>query len=26
MKKVQDKGDEYVSKENERLGRILGEL
>ena len=25
MKKIQDKGDEYVKNENERLGRILGE-
>ena len=25
MKKVQDKGDEYVKTEQERLGRILGE-
>ena len=26
MKKVQDKGDEYIKNEQERLGRILGEL
>ena len=25
MKKIQDKGDEYIKNENERLGRILGE-
>ena len=25
MKKIQDKGDEYVKNENARLGRILGE-
>lgn len=24
MKKIQDKGDEYIKNENERLGRILG--
>ena len=24
MKKIQDKGDEYVKNENDRLGRILG--
>ena len=26
MKKVQDKGDEYIKNEHERLGRILSEL
>ena len=24
MKKIQDKGEEYVKNENDRLGRILG--
>ena len=24
MKKIQDKGDEYIKNEDERLGRILG--
>ena len=25
MRKIQDKGEEYVTNEHERLGRILGE-